>query len=177
MLKCMAKKISKIEAWELFKKGLTVGDVEKLTDTPRRTLYNWFFSYQKEYGLNKEEEVKKEEVKKVKEEIKQVQILTENQIKSELEGIDFDSGWVEFATRKSLEGCLTNGAIAQKLSDLMHLEISKSDPNYKNISCISQALNTHYRLQHLFGMFHLLDLNKAVQLLESSGYTVVASVE
>jgi hypothetical protein len=166
----MAKKISKAEAWELFKKGLAVGDVEKLTDTPRRTLYNWFASYEKEYGLDS----KKEEVK-VKQDIKQVQVLTENQIKSELEGIDFDSGWVEFATRKSLEGCLTNGAIAQKLSDLMHLEISKSDPNYKNISCISTALNTHYRLQHLFGMFHLLDVNKAVQLLENAGYTVIAS--
>lgn len=167
-------KLSKAEAWELFKKGLAVGDVEKISDVPRRTLYNWFSSYEKEYGLNKEE-VKKEEVKRAKEEIKQVQVITENQIKTELEGIDFDSGWVAFATRKSLEGCLTNGAIAQRLSDLMHLEISQKNPNYKNISCISQALNTHYRLQHLFGMFHLLDVNKACQLLENAGYVVSAS--
>jgi hypothetical protein len=166
-------KLSKAEAWELFKKGLAVGDVEKLTDTPRRTLYNWFFSYQKEYGLDSKKE--EEEVKRVKQDVKQVQVLIENQVKSELEGIDFDSGWVEFATRKALEGCLVNGAIAQRLSDLMHLEISQKNPNYKNISCISQALNSHYRLQHLFGMFHLLDVNKAVQLLENAGYVVVAS--
>ncbi|PPJ65256.1 hypothetical protein [Cuspidothrix issatschenkoi] len=172
----MAKKISKAEAWQLFKKGLAVGDVEKLTATPRRTLYNWFASYEKEYGLDSKKE-EEEEVKRVKQDIKQVQILTENQVKTELEGIDFDSGWVDFATRKALEGCLVNGAIAQRLSDLMHLEISKSEPNYKNISCISTALNTHYRLQHLFGMFHLLDVNKAVQLLQNAGYTVVASVE
>lgn len=173
----MAKKISKAEAWELFKKNVSVPEIEKITDTSRRTLYRWLAAYEEEYGLNKEEEVKKEEVKVIKEEIKQAQVLIENQIKTELEGIDFDSGWVEFATRKSLEGCLVNGAIAQRLSDLMHLEISQKNPNYKNISCISTALNTHYRLQHLFGMFHLLDVNKAVQLLESSGYTVVASVD
>jgi hypothetical protein len=169
----MAKKISKAEAWELFKKGLAVGDVEKITDTPRRTLYNWFASYEKEYGLGSKKE-EEEEFKRVKQDIKQVQVI-ENQIKTELEGIDFDSGWVEFATKKALEGCLVNGAIAQRLSDLMHLEISKSDPNYKNISCISTALNTHYRLQHLFGMFHLLDVNKACQLLENAGYVVSAS--
>jgi hypothetical protein len=171
----MAKKISKAEAWELFKKNVSVPEIEKITDTSRRTLYRWLAAYEEEYGLNKEEEVKKEEVKVIKEEIKQVQILTENQIKAELEGIDFDSGWVAFATKKSLEGCLTNGAIAQRLSDLMFQQMGQPEPNYKNISCISQALNTHYRLQHLFGMFHLLDVNKACQLLENAGYVVSAS--
>jgi hypothetical protein len=170
----MAKKISKAEAWELFKKGLAVGDVEKITDVPRRTLYNWFASYEKEYGLDSKKE-EEEEVKRVKQDIKQVQVLIENQVKTELEGIDFDSGWVEFATKKALEGCLVNGAIAQKLSDLMFQQMGQPEPNYKNISCISQALNTHYRLQHLFGMFHLLDVNKACQLLENAGYVVSAS--
>jgi hypothetical protein len=164
----MAKRSEKARIWELFKRGVTVLEIEKTSTINRRTLYRWFADFQAEHCS---------ESTNINNEIKEIQVTTENYINTELNNVDFDSGWVEFATRKALEGCLVNGAIAQRLSDLMHLEISQKNPNYKNISCISQALNTHYRLQHLFGMFHLLDVNKAVQLLESSGYTVVASVE
>lgn len=163
----MAKTEEKLRIFELFRRGISVAELEKTSAIPRRTLYRWF----NEFIANSSSQ-DKEEVSKVKEDISKVQVQTESKVKLELDEIDFRDDWVNVANKSSIKGCLINGRIAEKLSEIMLEQLNQDDLNFRAVGCLSSAINNHFRLQRDFGMFYLLDINKAIKMLENSGYEI-----
>ena len=152
-------KDEKLRIFELFRKGVSVVELEKTTNVNRRTLYRWY----KEYQENKEEDNSPI--------IGEVVVETKKQVESQLE-IDFNDDWVNIASKQSIKHCLVNGQIAKALSNILIKEIQQSDINYRAVSALSASISIHSKLHREYGMFYLLDVNKAAKMLESEGYIV-----
>ena len=161
----MAKSEEKLRIFELFRKGISVADVAKTSKTPERTLYRWYKEYQDSQESKKDTPVIGRVVKE-----------TRSQSESQLE-IDFNDDWVSVASKESIKHCICNGQIAKALSNILIKEIQQSDINYRAISALSASINVHSRLHRDYGMFYLLDINKAAKMLESEGYIVSSPSE
>ena len=153
----MAKSEEKLRIFELFRKGISVADVAKTSKTPERTLYRWYKEYQDSQESKKDTPV----IGRVVEETR-----------SQLE-IDFNENWANVATKENIKHCICNGQIAKALSNILIKEIQQSDINYRAISALSASISIHSKLHREYGMFHLLDINKAAKMLESEGYIIL----
>lgn len=156
----MTKKDEKAKIWELFKKGISVAELEKTSSINRRTLYRWYSEYQGSQDKEDSSPIVSEVVKE-----------TKSQTESQLE-IDFNDDWVNVASKQSIKHCLVNGQIAKALSNILIKEIQQSDINYRAVSALSASISIHSKLHREYGMFYLLDVNKAAKMLESEGYIV-----
>jgi transposase-like protein len=157
----MAKSEEKLRIFELFRKGISVADVAKTSKTPERTLYRWYKEYQDSQESKKDTPVIGRVVKE-----------TRSQSESQLE-IDFNEDWANVATKESIKHCICNGQIAKALSNILIKEIQQSDINYRAISALSASISIHSKLHREYGMFYLLDINKAAKMLESEGYIIL----
>jgi hypothetical protein len=156
----MAKE-EKLKIFELFKKGVTVPELEKTSTVNRRTLYRWF----KEYQASCEQ---KEDLQPISETVKEIK----SQIEVQLDGINFQDDWVNVATAQSVKHCIVNGQIAEELASILLNEIKQPEINYRAVSALSSSINVHSRLHREYGMFYMLDVNKAIKMVESEGYII-----
>jgi hypothetical protein len=154
-------KDEKLKIFELFRKGVTVTELEKTSSINRRTLYRWFSEW-------KSKEDKEEDSPIINEVVKEVKQATENQ----LNNIDFRDDWINVVGRESIQHSLVNGQIAKALSNILIKEIQKSDINYRAINALSSSISIHSKLHREYGLFYLLDINKAFKLIENEGYTI-----
>ena len=157
----MAKSEEKLRIFELFRKNISVADVAKTSKTPERTLYRWYKEYQDSQESKKDTPVIGRVVKEAR-----------SQSESQLE-IDFNEDWANVATKESIKHCICNGQIAKALSNILIKEIQQSDINYRAISALSASISIHSKLHREYGMFYLLDINKAAKMLESEGYIIL----
>ena len=158
----MTKENEKLRVFQLFKKGVTVPEVAKTSSINKRTLYRWYKEFE-------DSETKKP----IKEAVQEVKQSTENQ----LNNIDFRDDWINVVGRESIEHSLVNGQIARALSNILIKEIQKSDINYRAINALSASINIHSKLHREYGLFYLLDINKAFKLIENEGYTITDANE
>jgi hypothetical protein len=156
----MANKEDKARIWQLLDKGISIGEIEKTSKTPRRTLYRWYSDWR--------ENKKEEDTPIINEVVKEVKSQVENQLKS----IDFNDDWANIASKESIEHSLVNGRIARALSNILIKEIQKPDINYRAMNALSASINIHSKLHREYGLFYLLDINKAFKLIENEGYTI-----
>jgi transposase-like protein len=157
----MANKEDKARIWQLLDKGISINEIEKTCKTPRRTLYRW-------YGEWRENKEVREDNSPI---VSEVVAETKKQVESQLE-IDFRDDWVNVAGKESIKHCICNGQIAKALSNILIKEIQQSDINYRAVSALSASISIHSKLHREYGMFYLLDINKAAKMLESEGYEV-----
>ena len=162
----MSKADEKLRIFELFRKGVSVVELEKTTSINRRTLYRWF----KEFQDNQES--KEDNLPIISQVVKETKVQTESQLE-----IDFSEDWATVASKQSLKHCICNGQIAKALSNILIKEIQQQDINYRAVSALSASINVHSRLHREYGMFYLLDINKAAKMLESEGYIVSSPSE
>lgn len=157
----MANKEDKARIWQLLDKGISIGEIEKTSKTPRRTLFRWY----EQWRENKAP--KEDNTPLISEVVKETKSQTESQLE-----IDFNDDWANVALKQSIKHCLVNGQIAKALSNILIKEIQQSDINYRAVSALSASISIHSKLHREYGMFYLLDVNKAAKMLESEGYTV-----
>lgn len=153
-------KDEKLKIFELFRKGVTVTELEKTSTVNRRTLYRWFSEW-------KSKEDKEEDSPIINEVVKEVKSQVENQL-----NVNFNDDWINVATKQSIEHSLVNGQIARALSNILIKEIQKSDINYRAINALSSSISIHSKLHREYGLFYLLDINKAFKLIENEGYII-----
>ncbi|MFM6157240.1 MAG: helix-turn-helix domain-containing protein, partial [Sphaerospermopsis kisseleviana] len=77
----MANKEDKARIWQLLDKGIGIGEIEKTTKTPRRTLYRWYAEWRENRDKARPTPV-----------IGEVVTETRNQTESQLE-VDFKDDW------------------------------------------------------------------------------------
>jgi transposase-like protein len=152
----MAKE-EKLKIFKLFEKGATVPELEKTTNINRRTLYRWY----KEFEQNQTMQPVKEAVQAVK-----------VQVEQELNDIDFSQDWIKIISKNSINGCLVNMKIRERLSDVLLNELDQPDLNFRAIAALSSCINIHARLERDFGMYYMLDPNVAIKRIESEGYII-----
>lgn len=152
----MAKE-EKLKIFELFKKGVTVPEVAQTCKTPERTLYRWY----KEFEHNQSMQPVKEAVEAVK-----------AQVEKELNDIDFSQDWIKIISKNSINGCLVNMKIRERLSDVLLNELEQQDLNFRAIAALSSSINIHARLERDFGMYYMIDPNVAIKRIESEGYII-----
>jgi hypothetical protein len=99
--------------------------------------------------------------------VREVKQATESQL-----NINFNDDWVNVATKQSIEHSLVNGQIARALSNILIKEIQKSDINYRAVNALSSSISIHSKLHREYGLFYLLDINKALKLIENEGYII-----
>ena len=156
-------KDEKLKIFELFRKGVTVTELEKTSTVNRRTLYRWF----SEWKSKEDKEDKEEATPLINEVVREVKQATESQL-----NINFNDDWANIASKESIEHSLVNGRIARALSNILIKEIQKQDLNYRAINALSASINIHSKLHREYGLFYLLDINKAFKLIENEGYTI-----
>jgi hypothetical protein len=156
-------KDEKLKIFELFRKGVTVTELEKTSTVNRRTLYRWF----SEWKSKEDKEDKEEATPLINEVVREVKQATESQL-----NINFNDDWVNVATKQSIEHSLVNGQIARALSNILIKEIQKSDINYRAVNALSSSISIHSKLHREYGLFYLLDINKAIKLIENEGYII-----
>ena len=130
-------KDEKLKIFELFRKGVTVTELEKTSSINRRTLYRWF----SEWKSKEEKENKKDEPPIINEVVKEVKSQVENQL-----NVNFNDDWASVASKQSIEHSLVNGQIARALSNILIKEIQKSDINYRAINALSSSISIHSKL-------------------------------
>lgn len=157
----MANKEDKARIWQLLDKGISIGEIEKTSKIPRRTIFRWY----SEWRENKA--AKEDNAPVISQAISETKVQTESQLE-----IDFNDDWANVATKQSIKHCLVNGQIAKALSNILIKEIQQSDINYRAVSALSASISIHSKLHREYGMFYLLDVNKAAKMLESEGYEV-----
>jgi hypothetical protein len=159
----MANKEDKARIWALLDKGVSIGEIEKTAKTPRRTLYRW-------YGEWRDKQAPKEDNAPI---IREVVAKVEKQVESQLE-IDFRDDWANVASKQSIKHCIINGQIARALSNILIGEIQKpsDDINYRAVSALSGSIAIHSKLHREYGHFDLLNINKAIKMVEAEGYTI-----
>ncbi len=160
----MANKEDKARIWQLLDKGISIGEIEKTSKIPRRTLFRWYADWR--------ESKKEDESPIINEVVKEVKNQVENQL-----NINFNDDWVNVASKESIEHSLVNGRIARALSNILIKEIQKSDINYRAINALSASINIHSKLHREYGLFYLLDINKAFKLIENEGYVITDANE
>jgi hypothetical protein len=156
----MAHKEDKARIWQLLDKGISIGEIEKTSKTPRRTLFRWYADWR---------ESKKEDDSPI---INEVVQKTKESTENELNSVDFRDDWINVVGRESIQHSLVNGQIAKALSNILIKEIQKSDINYRAINALSSSISIHSKLHREYGLFYLLDINKAFKLIENEGYTI-----
>jgi hypothetical protein len=156
----MAHKEDKARIWQLLDKGISIGEIEKTSKTPRRTLYRWYSDWR--------ESKKEEDTPIINEVVQKTKESTEN----ELNSVDFRDDWINVVGRESIQHSLVNGQIAKALSNILIKEIQKSDINYRAVNALSSSISIHSKLHREYGLFYLLDINKAFKLIENEGYTI-----
>ncbi|MBD2667378.1 helix-turn-helix domain-containing protein [Richelia sinica] len=161
------KTTEKLQTFELFRKGIKIKDIENTSSVSRKTLYRWW----DEFNSNNEPTTQE-----TKEDVIEAQIEAVKEASSQaVEGKDISPvDWVNFASEQSLEGCICNGLIRKKLSQLMLNELEKEpDINFRAISALSSSINIHSRLEREYGMFDLvLNPQKAIATVEKNGYVI-----
>jgi hypothetical protein len=157
----MSKSEERLRIFELFRRGISVSEVSKTSKIPQRTLYRWYEQW-------KSKEDKEEDSPIINEVVKEVKQSTENQ----LNNVNFNDDWADIASKESIEHSLVNGRIARALSNILIKEIQKSDINYRAVGALSASINIHSKLHREYGLFYLLDINKAFKLIENEGYTI-----
>jgi transposase-like protein len=153
-------KEDKARIFQLLDKGIKIGELEKTSKTPRRTLYRWY----KEWKESRESAPPPPLISEAIQESKK-------QAESQLE-IDFSEDWLAVASKQSIKHCIVNGQIAKALSNILITEIQKPDINYRAVTALSGSIAIHSKLHREYGLFYLLDSNKAVELLTSQGYVI-----
>ncbi|MTJ56058.1 helix-turn-helix domain-containing protein [Anabaena sp. UHCC 0253] len=154
----MAKE-EKLRIFELFRKGVTVPEIEKTSSINRRTLYRWMQEYQSSQEPVKPLDVEIQEVK--------------DQSDAEIELIKLKDSWVEIASDNSIRSCLANARIREKLSDILLDQLEEADLNLRSIYTLSQCISLHTKLEREMGMYELMNNpNLAMKILESRGYTI-----
>jgi transposase-like protein len=156
-------KEDKARIFQLLDKGIKIGELEKTSKTPRRTLYRWY----KEWKESRESAPPPPLISEAIQESKK-------QAESQLE-IDFSEDWLAVASKQSIKHCIVNGQIAKALSNILITEIQKPDINYRAVTALSGSIAIHSKLHREYGLFYLLDSNKAVELLTSQGYVITDS--
>jgi transposase-like protein len=156
-------KEDKARIFQLLDKGIKIGELEKTSKTPRRTLYRWY----KEWKESRESAPPTPLISEAIQESKK-------QAESQLE-IDFSEDWLAVASKQSIKHCIVNGQIAKALSNILITEIQKPDINYRAVTALSGSIAIHSKLHREYGLFYLLDSNKAVELLTSQGYVITDS--
>ena len=157
-------KDEKLKIFELFRKGVTVTELEKTSSINRRTLYRWF----SEWKSKEEKENKKDEPPIINEVVQEVKKSTESQ----LNNINFRDDWINVVGRESIEHSLVHGQISKALSNILIKEIQKQDINYRAVNALSSSISIHSKLHREYGLFYLLDINKAFKLIENEGYII-----
>jgi transposase-like protein len=165
----MSKSEERLRIFELFRRGISVSEVAKTSKIPQRTLYRWY-----EQWKSKEDKEDKEEATPL---INEVVQKTKESTEKELNNIDFKDDWINVVGRESMQHSLVNGQIAKALSNILIKEIQKSDINYRAINALSASINIHSKLHREYGLFYLLDINKAFKLIENEGYTITDANE
>ena len=160
----MANKEDKARIWQLLDKGISIGEIEKTSKIPRRTLFRWYADWR--------ESKKEEATPLINEVVKEVKNQVENQL-----NVNFNDDWANIASKESIEHSLVNGRIARALSNILIKEIQKQDINYRAINALSASINIHSKLHREYGLFYLLDINKAFKLIENEGYTITDANE
>ncbi len=156
-------KEDKARIFQLLDKGIKIGELEKTSKTPRRTLYRWY----KEWKESRESAPPPPLISETIQEAKK-------QAESQLE-IDFSEDWLSVASKQSIKHCIVNGQIAKALSNILITEIQKPDINYRAVTALSGSIAIHSKLHREYGLFYLLDSNKAVEILTSQGYAITDS--
>jgi transposase-like protein len=155
-------KEDKARIFQLLDKGIKIGELEKTSKTPRRTLYRWY----KEWKCGKESAPPP----LISETIQEAKKQAESQLE-----IDFSEDWLAVASKQSIKHCIVNGQIAKALSNILITEIQKPDINYRAVTALSGSIAIHSKLHREYGLFYLLDSNKAIELLTSQGYVITES--
>jgi hypothetical protein len=156
----MAHKEDKARIWQLLDKGVSIGEIEKTSKIPRRTLFRWYADWR--------ENKKEEDTPIINEVVEKAKQSTEN----ELNNIDFKDDWINVVGRESIQHSLVHGQISKALSNILIKEIQKQDINYRAINALSASINIHSKLHREYGLFYLLDINKAFKLIENEGYII-----
>ena len=159
----MSKSEERLRIFELFRRGISVSEVAKTSKIPQRTLYRWY----EQWKSKEDKEDKEEDSPIINEVVREVKSQVENQL-----NVNFNDDWINVATKQSIEHSLVNGQIARALSNILIKEIQKSDINYRAVNALSSSISIHSKLHREYGMFYLLDINKAFKLIENEGYTV-----
>lgn len=164
----MSKSEERLRIFELFRRGISVSEVAKTSKIPQRTLYRWY-----EQWKNKEDKENKEEDTPI---INEVVEKTKQATENELNNIDFRDDWINVVGRESIQHSLVHGQISKALSNILIKEIQKSDINYRAINALSSSISIHSKLHREYGLFYLLDINKAFKLIENEGYSIITDV-
>ncbi|MBE9233320.1 helix-turn-helix domain-containing protein [Cuspidothrix issatschenkoi LEGE 03284] len=157
----MSKSEERLRIFELFRRGISVSEVSKTSKIPQRTLYRWYEQW-------KSKEDKEEDSPIINEVVQKTKQATEN----ELNSVDFRDDWINVVGRESIQHSLVNGQIAKALSNILIKEIQKQDLNYRAINALSASISIHSKLHREYGLFYLLDINKAFKLIENEGYMI-----
>jgi hypothetical protein len=120
-----------------------------------RTVYRWYKEYKENNGLDAVVET-------------QIQAI----VMSDSSGILADN-WAKSAENHAQEILDNNAKIRRRLEVLLLNEIEKeADINLRSVSILGAQISNFQKQEWLFGSFAYLDINKAVKLLTSMGYSV-----
>jgi hypothetical protein len=148
--------------FDLFDKGLEVGDIEN-SHVPKRTLYRWFNEYQA--SNNKV-------IKDIVAEVVEKTIEQPREENQEPQPPIDPADWVQTALQASAKGRDDNRVIRERLSNLLLNKLEEPEINYRAVSCLSNAIACHSKLEREFGFYSVLDANIAIRVLESAGYII-----
>jgi hypothetical protein len=95
--------------------------------------------------------------------------LIEN--KENLPAID-KNNWVSYGLIKSYKACKQNAEIREKLSKILLNKLEDKDLNYRAITCLSNAIACHSRIEREYGFYNILNPNVAIKVLEDAGYVI-----
>lgn len=156
MPKIANTKNEKTAARKYFKEGLSVQAVKaKMPHVHERTVYRWYKEYKENNGLDAVVET-------------QIQAI----VMSDSSGILADN-WAKSAENHAQEILDNNAKIRRRLEVLLLNEIEKeADINLRSVSILGAQICNFQKQEWLFGSFAYLDINKAVKLLTSMGYSV-----
>ncbi|MBD2667313.1 helix-turn-helix domain-containing protein [Richelia sinica] len=160
------KTTEKLQTFELFRKGIKIKDIENTSSVSRKTLYRWWDEFQ----ANNEPSTQENKEDAIEAKIEAIKSESNKAVSdAEINPID----WINFASEQSLEGCVCNGLIRKKLSELMLCELNQPDINYRAVSALSSSINIHSRLEREFGLYDLvLNPQKAIATVEKHGYII-----
>ncbi|MBD2148354.1 hypothetical protein [Sphaerospermopsis sp. FACHB-1194] len=88
--------------------------------------------------------------------------------------IENHSDWLERAIKTSEEIAAQNREIRLKLQDKLLIELDKeyNEINFKNVGILVSSLCNIQKNEFIVNGLHLLDVNRAVSILDSQGYEV-----
>ena len=156
----VAHKEKKHEAIRLYKEGWTVVDIALHLGLAERSIYRWCKQYRD--GDYPEKKVK----------LKKVELDSPDNEQAQKEYYP-SKNWVDFATMLSLEHFSTQQGLRVKLAELLNNALEDEPDNSRKINNLSLAVNRCIESERLSANLDLLNVNRAVEVLEKNGYVAI----